>query len=116
VSAFDPPVTSVTYSALVGTVLLSILMPFYWATPDGAASWAGLAALGVLGGLGHYLVAHAFAAGPASVISPFHYVQLIWAAGAGYVVFGDVPSGFTWLGALVIIASGLFIAVKEARR
>jgi drug/metabolite transporter (DMT)-like permease len=43
-------------------------------------------------------------------------VQLIWAAAVGYAAFGDVPSGFTWLGAAVIIASGLVIAVKESRR
>jgi drug/metabolite transporter (DMT)-like permease len=116
VSAFDGPETSVTYSALVGTVLLSVLVPFHWSPPAGAGQWAGLGALGILGGLGHYLVARAFALAPASVISPFHYVQLLWAAAVGYVVFGDVPSAFTWLGAAVIIASGLAIAVTEARR
>jgi drug/metabolite transporter (DMT)-like permease len=116
VAAFDRPETSVTYSALVGTVLLSILVPFGWTTPSGAAQWAGLAALGILGALGHYLVARALAVAAASIISPFHYVQLIWAAAVGYAVFGDVPSGWMWLGATVIIASGLSIAVKEARR
>ena len=116
VSAFDGPETSVTYSALVGTVLLSILVPFHWTLPTRAGQWAGLLALGILGGLGHYLVARALAVAAASIISPFHYVQLVWAATVGYLVFGDVPSAFTWLGAAIIIASGLFIAVKEARR
>jgi drug/metabolite transporter (DMT)-like permease len=115
-SAFDSPRTSATYSALVGTILLTLLVPFHWTTPRGVAPWLGLAALGVLGALGHYLVAHAFAAAAASIISPFHYVQLLWAAVVGYVVFGDVPSVFTWLGAAVIVASGLFIAMKEGRR
>jgi len=115
VAAYDRPQTSVTYSALVGTIVLSILVPLSWTTPS-ATQWAGLAALGVLGGLSHYLVAHALAVAAASIISPFHYVQLIWAAALGYLVFGDVPSGFTWLGAAVIIASGLFIAVNQARR
>jgi drug/metabolite transporter (DMT)-like permease len=116
VAAFDRPETSVTYSALVGTVLLSLVVPFEWTTPSGGWAWAGLVALGVLGALGHYLVAHALTVAAASIISPFHYVQLVWAAGMGYVVFGDVPSVWTWLGAAVIITSGLSIAVKEARR
>ena len=116
VSAFDGPETSVTYSALVGTVLLSILVPFHWSTPTRGEQWVGLIALGILGGLGHYLVARALTLAAASVISPFHYVQLVWAAVVGYLVFGHVPSGFTWLGAAVIIASGLFIAVHQARR
>ena len=114
-AAYDRPQTSVTYSALVGSIVLSVLVPFVWTRPS-ATQWAGLATLGVLGGLGHYLVAHALAVAAASIISPFHYVQIIWAAALGYLAFGDVPSGFTWLGAAVIIASGLFIAVKEARR
>jgi drug/metabolite transporter (DMT)-like permease len=115
VAAFDSPQTSVTYSALVGSVLLTILVPWTWTAPS-VTQWAGLATLGVLGGLGHYLVAHALAVAAASIISPFHYVQLVWAAAVGYLVFGDVPSGFTWVGAAIIIASGLFIALHQARR
>jgi drug/metabolite transporter (DMT)-like permease len=115
-AAYDRPETSVTYSALVGTILLSMAVPFEWTMPSGATQWAGLAALGILGGLGHYLVAHALNVAAASIISPFHYVQLIWAAAIGYLVFGDVPSAWTWLGATVIIVSGLAIAVRQARR
>jgi drug/metabolite transporter (DMT)-like permease len=106
----------VTYSALVGTVVLSVLVPFFWVTPAGAWHWLGLAALGMLGGVGHYFVAQAFAAGPASIISPFHYVQLVWASVLGYVVFGEVPGVAMWVGAIVIIGSGLYIALREIQR
>ena len=67
-----------------------------------------------MGGTGHYFVARAFSYGRAAVISPFHYAQLIWASLGGYLVFGHVPSAWTWLGAAVIIGSGLFIALEEA--
>jgi drug/metabolite transporter (DMT)-like permease len=116
VAGFDPPETSVTYSALVGTVLLSSAAPFYWKTPDRLSHWLILSVLGVLGGLGHYCVAHAFLWGPASIISPFHYLQLIWAAAAGYLAFGDVPSTWTWAGASIIIASGFYIAWRGTHR
>ncbi len=116
VAGVDPPETSVTYSALVGTLVLSALVPLYWRTPGRASHWAILAILGLLGGLGHYWVARAFLWGPASVLSPFHYVQLIWVAALGYLAFGDVPSAWTWLGAAVIIGSGLYIAWLETRR
>ncbi len=112
----DPPETSVTYSGLVGTVILSALMPFFWVTPARLAHWLILGALGFLGGLGHYFVARAFTYGPAAVLSPFHYVQLVGAAVIGYLVFGDVPSAWTWLGAAVIIGSGLYIGWRETRR
>lgn len=116
VGAFDPPETSVTYSALLGTIVLSGLVPFSWKAPEEPWHWLILTSLGLLGGLGHYCVARAFLRGPASVLSPFHYVQLVWAAAAGYVIFGDVPSPWTWLGAGVIVASGLHIAWRETRR
>src|SRR3989338_9474372 len=56
VAGFDPPETSVTYSALVGTVVLSAVVPLVWRTPDRLWQWLVLLALGLLGGLGHYCV------------------------------------------------------------
>lgn len=116
VAEYDRPETSVTYSALLGTVVLSAIMPFYWRTPARLSHWLILAVIGLLGGLGHYFVAQALSCGPASVISPFHYGQLIGAAVIGYLAFGDVPSGWTWVGAAVIVASGLYVAWRETQR
>lgn len=116
VAGVDSAETNVTYSALVGSVVLSVIVPFFWVTPGRAWHWLGLASLGVLGGAGHYFVARAFAAGPASIIAPFHYAQLIWAAVLGYLVFGEVPGAATWVGAAVIIGSGLYIALRELQR
>ena len=115
-AGFDRPETSVTYSALVGTVVLSAVVPFYWQTPDRLSHWLILIVVGVLGGLGHYFVARALLWGPASILAPIHYVQLIGAAGMGYLAFGDVPSVWTWVGAAVIVASGLYIAWRETLR
>lgn len=116
VSRWDPPETSVSYSALIGAVVLSLCLPLFWRTP--ARLWHGLllSALGLLGGLGHYFVARGLSLGPASVVSPFHYVQIVWAAIFGYVVFEHVPGVWTWVGAVIIIGSGLAIAWREAGR
>jgi drug/metabolite transporter (DMT)-like permease len=116
VAAFDRPETSVTYSALIGTLVLSVVAPLSFKAPAGPPEWAMLATLGLLGGLGHYYVARGFTLGPASILSPFHYVQLVGAAAMGFLVFGDVPSAWTWVGAAIIIASGLYIAWREAVR
>jgi drug/metabolite transporter (DMT)-like permease len=102
VVGIDSPETSVAYSALVGTLVLSIPVPFAWRTPEDAMTWLLLGTLGLLG-----------LWGPASIIAPFHYVQLVWAAVLGYLIFGDVPSAWTWLGAAVIVLSGLFLAWRE---
>jgi drug/metabolite transporter (DMT)-like permease len=81
---------------------------------------SGVAALmlsmGLTGGLGHYLVARAYLWAPASVVSPFNYIQLLGAATTGYLIFGEVPGPSLWAGATLIVASGLLIAGTEGVR
>jgi drug/metabolite transporter (DMT)-like permease len=115
VGAADSAETSVSYSALVGTVVFCAVVPFFWRTPQDLGALALFCALGLFGGLGHYFVACAYQWGPASVLSPFNYAQLIGAVTLGYLIFGDVPSLWTWLGSALIVASGLHIAYRERK-
>ena len=69
--------------------------------------------LGVLGGLGHYYLVRAFELAPASFVSPFNYAQILGAALLSIIVFGQVPDLWTWVGAAIIAASGLFILLRE---
>jgi drug/metabolite transporter (DMT)-like permease len=70
VATIDRPETSVVYSALVGSVLMSLLVPFYWKTPDSLQDVLLLCSLGALGALGHYCVAKAMTYAPANFVSP----------------------------------------------
>lgn len=110
----DSAATSVAYSALVATVVTSCLVPLVWVTPVHLADIAMFLAMGVLGAIGHYMVAQAYRHAEASSLAPFGYVQLVGAATLGYLVFGDVPSIWTWVGAAVIVSSGLYVAHREA--
>jgi drug/metabolite transporter (DMT)-like permease len=111
--ASDPPETTVGYAAVVGTVLLGLVVPFAWTATRSWGSLATMLSLGLWGGLGHYLTARAYYCAPASVVAPFSYLQLVGAAIAGYLVFGDIPGGGVWIGAGLIVASGLFLAYTE---
>ncbi len=111
----DSPETSVFYAAMVGSVLTTLAVPFVWQTPASLQTVIELTSLGVFGGLGHYCVARALMWGPAPVISPFQYVQLLAASLFGYFIFGDVPSVWTYVGAVIIIASGVSIALLARR-
>jgi drug/metabolite transporter (DMT)-like permease len=71
--------------------------------------------MGVLGGAGHYLLALAHRYAPSTVIAPFLYQQVIYMALFGYVVFGDVPAKPVWIGAAIVIASGLYLFHRERR-
>ncbi len=113
--ASDPPETTVGYAAVVGTVLLGLVVPFAWTATRSWASLGIMLSLGLWGGLGHYLTARAYHCAPASVVAPFSYLQLVGATVTGYLVFGDVPGTGIWIGAALIVASGLFLAYTEGR-
>lgn len=66
--------------------------------------------------VGHYFLIIAYSQAPAAVVSPFNYTQLIGAAILGYFVFNELPDLWTWVGAGVIIASGLYIGYRERVR
>jgi drug/metabolite transporter (DMT)-like permease len=69
--------------------------------------------LGLLGGIGHFALIKAFQFAPAATVTPFGYSNLIWAVLFGYLIFGDLPDGWTVSGALVIAGSDLYIAHRE---
>ncbi len=69
--------------------------------------------LGLLAGAGHFCVIQAMRRAPASVLAPFGYVQLVWVAILGYLVFGDFPDNLTILGAAIVVASGGYVFYRE---
>jgi drug/metabolite transporter (DMT)-like permease len=112
----DSPETSNTYMVTAGFVLASMPLPFIWQAPANYWDAFLFVMLGVLGGLGHYFVVRAFELAPAPFVSPFNYAQILTAALVGFLVFGQLPDLWTWCGAGIIAASGLFILFHERRR
>ena len=115
ISSSDPPQTTVLWSAAIGTVILSFMLPFeaVWPTPK----QLGLAfLLGILASGGQWMVILAHRQAPASMLAPFFYGQLLWVTVLGFLVFGNLPDGWTLAGAGIIIASGLYTAHRERVR
>lgn len=113
----DSPHTTLFYSALVGTVMLSLALPFAEAPAQVTLRDAAIFVfLGLLAGLGHGLLIGAFLRAPASLVAPFTYLQMIWATLYGLFVFGQLPDGVSALGMAVIVASGVGLVVHERRR
>jgi drug/metabolite transporter (DMT)-like permease len=114
--AHDDPLTTNFYGGLLGTVVLTLALPFYWELPRLASwQWALLLSTGVTGLLGHWLQTAAFARVPATLLAPFFYVQIIYATVLGWLVFGQLPDSLTWMGIALIAAAGLAVALREAR-
>ena len=116
VSRHDDAATGIIFAALLGSLAMSFVLPFVFVPPR--TLWDGVlfACLGLFGGIGHYLIIRAFQLGPAAVMAPLGYVELVGTTVLGYLIFGNFPDLWTWAGAGVIIASGLYIASRERRR
>jgi drug/metabolite transporter (DMT)-like permease len=114
VSRADPVTTSLFYTAALGMMATSAALPWSWTAPD-LIGWCLFAVVGGLAALGHLLVIQAYGHAPASVLAPFVYTQLVWATGLGWAIFGDLPDGWTLLGAAIIVASGLYVFHRERR-
>jgi drug/metabolite transporter (DMT)-like permease len=115
-AAYDRPETIQYLPALGAAILLTPFALVAWEAPSGWLEWTLACLMGALGGLGHYLLAVAHRYAPATVIAPFLYQQVLYYALFGYLVFGDVPAPAVWIGAAIVIASGLYLFARERRR
>jgi drug/metabolite transporter (DMT)-like permease len=112
---YEKPGVIVLWQALTVSVLsLPMALP-HWQMPT-LLQWLGFAATGVLGTLAHYSLTRAFALSDISATQSLRFLDLVWASVLGWLVFGDVPSQWTWAGALVILGSTVWIARRESRR
>jgi drug/metabolite transporter (DMT)-like permease len=99
----------------MGALLFGVaLLPFGWVQPS-LRDFALLALLGVVAMLAHVLVAKALKLAPAAVVSPFQYTLIVWAALFGWLFFGEWPDNWMIAGAVVIVASGLYLLWCEGQ-
>jgi drug/metabolite transporter (DMT)-like permease len=110
--ARDDSLTTLFYTATVGTVAASLALLAGWAPMD-MTGWLLMAAIGAFACGGHFALIKAYQGAPASVVAPFNYANLVWAVFFGFFVFGDLPDTWTVLGAVIIVASGLYILHRE---
>lgn len=111
----DDSRTTILHTGFAASIATTLVQPLVW-TPPAFGDWGVLVLLGVLGGAGHGLLVLAYARAPVSLLAPLSYTQLVWTTLAGILVFADWPDGWTVLGAVIIAAGGLLVAVPARRR
>lgn len=104
--------TSLFYTGLVGTVILTAVVPFFWKTPDLIAIGL-MAMIALFGTAGQLSLIRAYSLGEASMLAPYTYSGLVFAAFWGFTIFNEVPDTMTALGALVIAAAGIYVWHRE---
>lgn len=116
VGSVDPASVSITLAGIGGFAISTVILPFSTIVmPVGAIDWLIFALVGLWGLLGHFFVIKAYQWGSASLVAPLCYIELIGATLLGYLIFADLPDLFVWIGAAIIIASGLYITYREHR-
>lgn len=110
----ETPLMILTQFAIWSTLLLVLPAIWVWRWPD---AWGWTLAVGVSASatVGQYFWVQAFKASEMSAVAPFEYLRLPFAVFMGWLVFGQVPEIWTYLGAAIVIGSALYIAQREAQ-
>ncbi len=121
VANIDHPATMQFVSGTCAMLVLSLALFIASLLPDNTLSptapsgmqWLWLALIGLVAAVGHLLVIMGMNRAPASVLAPFGYAEIIAATTLGWLIFGDWPDQLTWVGIVIIVASGVYVFIRE---
>ena len=106
--------TTVLWFSLLSMAATGLAMPFFAEAHD-PRIWLLLLALGTVGGFSQICLTASLRFAPVPAVVPFDYMQLLWAVLLGWLVFADRPASTTWIGAAIIVGSGLYTLYREQR-
>ena len=112
-SRTDSSVSIVISFTLCCTVVSAVFLPFQWVTPS-LTDLFWLIGVGLIGGLAQIAMTNAFRYAEVSLVVPFEYSAMLWAALLGFFFWGEIPGNHVWLGVAIVTASGLYILYREA--
>lgn len=110
----ERPTTIVVWQALTVTLFSAPFAVAVWRAPS-LNHWLMLAACGLLGSIGHYCMARAFALANVSAMQPVRFLDMVWAGIYGLLLFGEWPSASALAGGAIIVSATAWIARREAK-
>jgi drug/metabolite transporter (DMT)-like permease len=110
----DSASTSSFYVGVFSTLILTVLMPFYWAEAS-PVQWGQLFVLGGLGLAAHFLISKSYSYASSAVLAPLGYLQIVFATLFGIVVFADYPPASSIIGIALVLLSGLLVYARKSR-
>ena len=111
-STSDNPLLTLLITGMVGALLVSLIIPFYWVKPT-LNQWSLMAGIGVFACIGHLFLILSLKYADASKLAPLGYTEIIPNVIIGYYFFSELPDNWTYLGLLIIVLSGLYISRRE---
>ena len=112
----DPLPVTLFYTAMIGALVSSLIVPFFWQAPQNISQWIALLTIGLFGGVAHSLIIAAHQYTAATVVAPFMYTQIFWAILLGWLFFSQLPDLFDFFGGAIVILSGLFLLLANRRK
>lgn len=109
------PTTLVLYANVATVLICAVPASYYWITPT-FDQMILIAGLGTTTFCAQYSMISAYKNADVTLVTPFEYFRLIFAAAAGFFIFSEVPDAWTITGGAIICVSTLFIAYREARK
>ena len=109
-AGIDDALNTLFLGGIAALALLSLLLPFFWKTPESAWHLALLVATGAIGAGGHYLLVKAYERANATTIAPFMYANIVGALCMGWLVFGAFPDALALVGMAMIVSAGVGVA------
>ncbi len=104
----DNTATTIAYTAITSSLLISLALPFFWELPSTWTQWIFLFAMAATAAVAEVMVIKALECAEAAVVAPIHYTLIIWGTIYGYFVFHQLPDFWTLLGSAIIVAAGLY--------
>ena len=111
-STSDNPLLTLLITGIVGAVLVSLIIPFYWVKPT-INQWSLMAGIGIFACIGHLFLILSLKYADASKLAPLGYTEIIPNVLIGYYFFSEIPDSWTYLGLVIIVLSGLYISKRE---
>jgi len=112
----DKTMTTITYTALTASLVISLALPFFWQLPASLWPWSVLLAMATVAGIAEICAIKALGVANAAVTAPIHYTIIIWATVYGYLVFDELPDYWTLLGTTIIVAAGIYALQRSKQR
>jgi drug/metabolite transporter (DMT)-like permease len=112
---YEKATVIVFWQALTVSLFSLPLALLHWQNPS-LWQWVGFFIAGILGSVGHYCWTRAFHAADISSTQSLRFLDLVWTSALGWLIFSDIPSQSTWIGAVVILAATVWIARREGQR
>ncbi|MES2189132.1 MAG: DMT family transporter [Pseudomonadota bacterium] len=114
----EDPVTMHLYTGWVGTLVVSLALPFVWSSQISWQLWGLLMLMGLFATTGHFLIILAYRGAPAASLTPYLYTQIAFAMLGGWIVFSHIPDSWSIAGMVLIAVcgtGGAWLAFRESR-